>query len=157
MILSGYALVHLAKLEVFPLYMFAMYSLPEEPKTEYATYALAHQDERLVLTDLDYRAYTYLTNTLQQYDGIVNNSNTHQECRVLDKFLDRLRLEGSWLANSMRQPCTYDRSQLNQSLEQWIGEYLDIENPNITIIKELYKYEDATPILTNTIRYELGQ
>ena len=156
-VLFCYALVHLAKLEVFPLYMFAMYSLPENPKTSYATYVVTNNRQRLDLTHLDYRAYTYLHNTLQQYDGIINTGNTHPECQVLDKFIDRLFLKGTELGRSIKKPCSYDRDELDHSLEQWIGEFLKIENPKISILKESHAYKASSTYVTNTIEYELGK
>lgn len=165
-ILGLYTMVHIVKLEVFPFYMFAMYSQPEEPKDMYTTINLNRPD---VLSDeqgnalsvidrRDYRSYTYLTNTLDQYGGIVTNNMAHPESKVYDKFISRLGLSGSQLDKSFKTPYIYNRTLLDQSLNQWLNSY-EINNPkgHILIKKHFTWDSDLIMLHDKTEYYELGK
>ena len=73
--------------------MFAMFSKQEMPRDSYHTYKLYTDDKEFNIKDLDFRKYTVLMNTINQFDDITSNNMVHPESAAIDKFVNRLHLE----------------------------------------------------------------
>ena len=149
-----YVFIHIFRLEMYPMYMFAMYSKKEVPKEFYHCYKLYEKDKEIRLDDLDYRKYTVLMNTINQYDGILNNNMTHPESKAIDKFAKKLHFSNSEMKTQLKGSFRFSKEELKKTFGSWIADALHLESSEIRIEKEEYLWTEATPKLNNkTIIY----
>lgn len=133
------------------MYMFAMYSKKEIPRDFYHSYKIYEKDEKINLTDLNYRKYTVLMNTINQYDDILNNEMTHPESKVIDKFVDRLHLTNTQLKTNLKGSFKFSKEELKSKFGLWIADALLTESSDLKIEKEVYLWYESTPKLSNKI------
>ena len=146
-----YVFIHIFRLEMYPMYMFAMYSKKEIPRDFYHSYKIYEKDEKINLTDLNYRKYTVLMNTINQYDDILNNEMTHPESKVIDKFVDRLHLTNTQLKTNLKGSFKFSKEELKSKFGLWIADALLTESSDLKIEKEVYLWYESTPKLSNKI------
>ena len=154
LIIGLYAFIHLFKLEVYPLYMYAMFSKQETPREHYYNYDIYVGDAELKWEDWDYRKYTYLMNTIQQYDAILQNDLLHPEAEVIRKFMDRLRLNKTTLASKAIQKFRYSESDLKLEMGIWLHDFLKRKN-DLQVIRNTYNWTNDSPVFVGkTTIYE---
>jgi len=132
---------------MYPMYMFAMFSKQETPRELYHVYNLYENDSRIDLGNWDYRKYTVLMNTISQYDDLLNNDMNHPEAEAIDKFVNRLHLEGTSLKSQLKSSFIFSKEELDEKLGIWIGNSLQIPPQNLKIEKASYEWNDSEPSL----------
>ncbi|MEM9548584.1 MAG: hypothetical protein AAGA77_21540 [Bacteroidota bacterium] len=150
-VLSGililYVFIHIFRLELYPLYMFAMFSKQEQPREFYHSYTLYNQEKEVDLNHWNYREYTVFMNTIVQYDALLNNNMVHPEAEAIDKFIRRLRLQNTGLKKHFKSPFIFTRSDLEKEIGPWIAHKLKIEPQDLKIEKTTFSWKKATPLL----------
>lgn len=144
-ILILYTFIHIFRLEIYPFYMFAMFSKQEEPREYYEAYKVYDDEGQIDLSALNYRNYTYLMNTISQYDGIMQNEMVHPETVVIDKFVNRLSLDQTSIGNQLKAPFTSSRQELDQKMERWLSRFFTNKNESFSIEKETYRWTNDQP------------
>jgi len=146
-VLAAYLFIHIFRLEIYPLYMFAMFSKKETPRELYHTYSFYNKHQRIKLDNWDYRKYTYFMNTMGQYDGIINNNMTHPEAEIIDKFVDRLHLGNTSIKSKLKGSFNFSKEELEPKIVDWISNELSINPQDLRIEKENYYWTNPTPKL----------
>jgi hypothetical protein len=146
-----YVFIHIFRLEMYPMYMFAMYSKKEIPRDFYHSYKVYEKDKKINLNDLDYRKYTVIMNTINQYDDILNNNMIHPETKAIDKFVDKLHLSNTGLKNNLKGSFKFSSTELKSKFGLWIADALHIESSDLKIEKEVFIWYDLTPKLSSKI------
>lgn len=144
-ILILYICIHIFRLELFPLYMFAMFSKQETPKELYQTYKFYENDREINLNNWDFRKYTVFMNTVIQYDGILENNMKHPEVEAIEKFITRLRLKDSSLEKSLKGPYNVSREQLQDKIGLWVSKELNIQKKDLRIDRVSYSWTTPKP------------
>lgn len=153
-VLIFYLIIHVFRLEIFPMYMFAMFSKQEVPKEYYHAYKLYSNDQEIDIKDLDYRKYTVLMNTINQYDDIINNNLLHPETSAIDKFIHRLHLENTTIKNKLKRSFHFSKEDLRAKTGAWVSHLLHVNIDDLRIEKEFYNWDKSTPQFYNkTIIY----
>ena len=151
-----YVFIHIFRLELFPLYMFAMFSKQETPKELYHTYKFYEKDTEINLNHWDFRKYTVFMNTVIQYDGILENEMIHPEMNAVEKFVSRLRLQNTLLEEKLSQPYTISREELQDQVGTWVSNELNIQKENLRIDRVSYSWESHIPQWSKKVTiYEL--
>ena len=157
-LLGIYVCIHISKLEMYPLYMFAMYSKKEIPKENYTVYKIYNKNQELMIEDWDFRNYTFIMNTVSQYDGILNNQMTHPEAKVIDKFMERTHINSRVLNAKKSEIFTHSERILKAKFGTWLSGQLDIEIDDLLVDKEVYEWHEQSPkLLDKTLIYGLDQ
>lgn len=131
LILSFYALLHLIGLQVFPFYLFAMYSLPLDTPQAHAVYKIYDSAGNEVdLSSYNYRDFVYVHNTIEAYAAIVESPRKSPKIDVIDKFIDRLHIENTSAAEKLLDQYSHKDAQVNFQL--WLARKLD-KSPPFTI------------------------
>lgn len=151
-----YVCIHIFRLEMYPLYMFAMFSKQEQPKEEYHAYKIYVDNKTLDFSNLDYRKYTVLMNTINQYEDIISNDMVHPESGAIDKFIGRLNLENTGVKNQLKGKYTFNQMELIYKLGLWMHEYLNLTSYSIKIEKEFFSWRLKSPKLMHKMSiYEM--
>lgn len=145
-VLGLYLFLHLIQLEVFPFYLFAMYSDIENPKTEFVDYRIMKDGEEIEYKDWSYRRYIYLRNTLQAYDNIISNDNKNPQADIISKYLDRLYLTG--FGDAMEEKHKYINAE--QEMKSWLLDFLGYAS-NYRVYKDQYQWVEDQPALINSV------
>ena len=139
--LSFYLLLHLVKLEIFPFYLFPMYSLPKEPGQEQVVYSIKDKyGKELDLSSMVYRRFVYIHNTLKAYDEVLESEHQRPNVIVVEKFVQRLAMQDNYLGKGLLDQYTVDK--VDQKMQAWLSSVLDTEGP-FQIDKCLYQWEGA--------------
>ena len=156
MIVAFYALVHILKIEAYPFYMFGMYSEPMQDP-DYQCYSIIVDGKNINEKHLDYRHYTYIMNTVAQYDGILRNDMLHPEAEFISKLTEHSGLSKKTLQAPLQSPHFYDKEGLKSSMKDWLDK--TFKSKNVQIFKNSYKWKTENfPLLTNQeIIYEVDQ
>lgn len=140
-----YAMLHVAKIEVFPFYHFGMYSLPKPYKEmPYTSYQVFVDNQAHSFKQTDYRKYTYLKNTLEKYDVIKSNTLHDPNQGIVKKYLHVLGIHSL----DQKINSTYHYPNLEQQLKGWLVKYLDVNSDqSISIIKSTYKLDHRNQVI----------
>ena len=139
--LSFYLLLHLVKLEIFPFYLFPMYSLPKEPGQEQVVYSIKDKyGKELDLSSMVYRRFVYIHNTLKAYDEVLESEHQRPNVIVVEKFVQRLAMQDNYLGKGLLDQYTVDK--VDQKMQAWLSSVLDTEGP-FQIDKCFYHWEGA--------------
>jgi|GEM_PF-2531803 len=135
-VLVLYAMLHLAKLELYPLCLFGMYSLPlEEVVEEYSLFIVKINGEELDYKNMPYKKFLMINNTLRKYGAMIENEHVDPSVFTLRKTMERI--PGSFLDLSLEKP--YHYSDPEQKLLDWLHRFLDLEKTDlITVAKQDY-------------------
>ena len=153
-----YVFIHVFRLEMYPMYMYAMFSKQESYKGLYHVYKIYYQDKRILFHDSDYREYTVLMNTIGQYDDIINNDMMHPEGEAIDKLVNRMRLDKTSLKSKLKNRFNYSKSDLNENIGIWLGDKFNIDPEELRIEKESYSWDASPPsYYKKTVIYGMDQ
>lgn len=147
LVLLAYLCVHIFRLEVYPMYLYAMFSKKETPKKYYHTYHFYNGSDEIDLTDWDYRKYTVLMNTVQQYDGILQNNMVHPEAKVIDKFVNKLYLSQTGIGDNLKKQFDYNNILIGKRMNIWFAGEFEIPTNQLSIYKKAYDWTANQPIL----------
>lgn len=142
-----YLCIHVFRLEMYPMYMFAMFSKQETPKELYHTYKIYNQDEEVNLNSWDYRRYTVLMNTIGQYDAILNNEMTHPEAEAIDKLIARLHLDNTSIKSKLKSSFKFSKSELTEKVGKWVGNATHVNPKDLRIQRVSYQWNNSAPSL----------
>jgi len=142
-ILCVYVLIHIFRLEVYPLYMFAMYSEKIEAPDSYTSFHISKNKKKVKPGIWNYRHFTYINNTIAQYDGSVENNFYHNETKVIDKFGQRLRLNDG-IMNALKAPYNISLPWEVKELAPWIESQI---GSNVSISRHKYDWDGNNPVL----------
>lgn len=145
-----YAFTFLIRLEIFPCYLFAMYSDIKTEKTAFSTYEVKVDNQPLNMSTIDYRKYTYLMNTISQYDGTMANNGYHPEAQYLDKYLAALGLSKTVLYQRLGQPYRHTHESLHNDMQKWLPKMIASDNGHCTIDKKSWTWTSGIPTLVKT-------
>lgn len=132
------------------MYMFAMFSKQESPRELYYVYNIYEGDDKVNLTDLNFREYTVLMNTIGQYDGIIGNNMKHPEAEAIDKFVNRLNLKNSSIEKKLHSSFVFSKSELEIHLGAWLSDALTLDSDQIRIEKASYTWKERQPEFIDT-------
>jgi len=137
LVLGFYFLLHVAKIEVFPLYHFGMYSqyvpYKESPFVSYDVYI---DEVKQNFSKEDYRKHTYLMNTIQKYDEISANDFEDSEAEIIRKYLNFIGIKKD--EQSLK---TYSYPNLETDMLAWLSRYFKCRNSqNVIIEKSTYRF-----------------
>ncbi len=128
-----YSILHLSKLELYPLCLFGMYSLTiEQGPKDYSIYTIEVDQKVLDYKKLRYKKFLILYNTLKKYDRIINNENIDPAASTLRKTMQRI--PGKWLDKRLEGPYHYREAEVE--LIAWLHRLLDIPESSIITIKK---------------------
>ena len=143
-VLSFYAFLHIAQIEVFPFYHFAMYSQKMWGKHNFVIYEIQQNDRTLDLSQLNYRRYIYLTNTLKAFEAMQSNEGCHPSSDIITKYYTLLGLED--LSYKMRN-IDYCSDQLEDQMQAWLRRFFETDK-QISVYKLIYQWpKDGQPVL----------
>lgn len=111
--------LHLIKLEIFPFYLYPMYSLPESDHT-FTTYKITLDGDTLDLSDLSYRRFVYLHNTLNAYAEAVNSPDHVPDIGIIQKASTYLPSD----AYSKWSP-VYRLENLEPEMQAWLSRFFN--------------------------------
>ena len=146
-ILLLYVCIHVFKLEMYPFYMFAMFSKKETPREIYHTYNFYNKHQKIKLDHWDFRKYTVFMNTVGQYDDILTNDMTHPESKVIDKFVTKLRLDNTSVERGLKKSFLFSQEMLEPKFGEWVSNKLKIDPQDLRIEREIYYWTKPTPSL----------
>ena len=135
-ILVFYAFLHLAQLEVFPFYHFAMYSQRIMPDESFTIYEIKSGDQVINIKDFNYRRYVYLTNTLKAYESMINNGNCNPSSEIIHKYYDILGLKSTSRNMTEKDYCCED---IQVKMKIWLQNYLKTSH-NLAVYKKQYNW-----------------
>ena len=157
-LLVVYVFIHIFRLELYPMYMYAMFSKKETPKELYHVYKIYDQGQEVEFSGWNFRKYTVLMNTIGQYDAILSNEMNHPEAEAIDKFINRLRLDKTGIKKNLKKSFSYSKPALKEHFGTWIGNELDIAADRLIIQKASYTWDKSLPKLyRKVILYEHDQ
>lgn len=157
-LLGIYVCIHIFKLEMYPMYMFAMYSKKEIPRETYEVYKIYNKTQEIAFEDWDFRNYTFIMNTISQYDGILKNQLRHPEAQAIDKFMDKTHIKNRALNTKTEQMFTFSERNLKLKFGTWLSDELEVNIDDLIVIKEVYNWHYHTPkLLDKTLIYGLNQ
>jgi hypothetical protein len=110
-----------------------MYSMPLEKTVEdYSLYTLEVNQKEFDYTEIPYKKFLMVNNTLRKYAGIIENNNVDPRASVLSKTM--ARIPGSFLDQSLEQAHHYTMPKEN--LLEWLHRYLDIPLEENIVVKK---------------------
>ena len=144
-LLAIYVFIHIFRLEMYPMYMYAMFSKQESYKGLYHVYKVYYKDKQILFHQSDFRKYTVLMNTIGQYDDIINNDMLHPEAEAIDKFINRLRLDNTSIKSKLKGSFNYSKPDLNEDIGIWLGNRFNVNPDELRIDKESYSWDSPLP------------
>lgn len=143
-----YAFLHIAQLEWFPFYHFAMYSQRIHPQTQFTTYTLVTNDESFDFTEINYRRYIYLTNTFKAYDAMRYNQGCHPQAQIISKYFRLLGMEDQAQAIIQKNYCSHS---LEADMHMWLEGFTSSPDNNLYRVTYLWT-DNGQPIVKDSIR-----
>ncbi len=144
-LLIVYLFIHIFRLEMYPLYMYAMFSKQETPRELYHVYKLYDRNQEIKLDNWSYKRYTVLMNTINQYDDIMSNNMSHPEAQTIDKFVERLNLNNTGLKSALKSSFNFSKIELKEKVGIWVSGILKIEPQDLRIEKVSFNWDKSTP------------
>jgi hypothetical protein len=120
-----YAFLHIAQIELFPFYHFAMYSQRIDAKENYGVYEIRSGGKIIEIQDFNYRKYVYLNNTLNAFAAMQENQGCHPASELISKYLDLLHLEN----HAQNLKSDYCVAELDVAMQGWLRKYLGVSQP----------------------------
>ena len=120
----GHVGIHLSKMQVFPFYLYAMYSLPnwEQADRVYTVYQVQlNGTQPLDFKTWNNERYTYFYNQLERYGQTVANGYQAPSAGIIQNYA---RYLPAWQIERWQALYQLDSLSLHQAYETWLKRYL---------------------------------
>lgn len=144
-----YLLIHVVKIEIYPLYLYAMYS----QDLERSTYDIPHLSSDEVsldhlMYDTDTRHGVYLSNTINGYIDIVSHQGIHPETSLMTKVSRAAGMEYGIIHQILIRNHAYDTHGLHITMQEWLQQYTG--SPSVSVSTRTYVWKQGRPVLTHS-------
>ena len=142
-----YVTLHVIQLELFPLYHFGMYSEKRTMPEKLISYEIRLDGQLLDYRSLNYRQYTYITNTLNEYDALKSSNNVNPSSHIISKYFDVIPMPA--IEAFLLKPHRYENpdAQMRSWLKSVFPGYETIQ----VIKKERSSGEGSTALLKDQV------
>lgn len=138
-----YAFIHIAKVELYPFSLFAMFSTPAPETTEIIVYEFSKEGSKNP-PSIQTRKFLKMYNTIRQYNEITSNNYYHPEAKTIEKIRSKtvdIPVFDFWIT-----PHYYDENSFNDEMNVYLKEHIDND---ITISRNVYNWNEDRPELAS--------